>query len=52
MTKNALFTAISRAEKKCFIFAKDKNDIISIQYKEDFNKISLFLEEFNEYELQ
>ena len=52
MTKNALFTAISRAEKKCFIFARDKNDIISIQYKEESNKISLFLEEFNDYELQ
>ena len=43
VTKPALFTAISRAAERCFIFAKDKNEIISLQYKEETNKVSLFL---------
>ena len=51
--KTALYTAISRAKQKCIIVAK-YDDFMKIQrnMRNIDDKISLFLKEFNEYEIE
>jgi exodeoxyribonuclease V alpha subunit len=48
--KKSIYTAISRAKEKCIIISNPK-DFIKLQTNESNNKISLFLEESNDYDI-
>ena len=51
--KTALYTAISRAKNKCIIIAKYDDFLKTQSNKRNIDdKISLFLKEFNEYEIE
>jgi exodeoxyribonuclease V alpha subunit len=49
-SKTALYTAISRAKKRCIIITNEK-DFLSIQRKNHENKVSLFMRESSEYDI-
>jgi exodeoxyribonuclease V alpha subunit len=48
--KKSIYTAISRAKEKCIIIS-NPNDFIKLQTNQSNNKISLFLEESNKYDI-
>lgn len=48
--KKSIYTAISRAREKCIIIS-NPYDFIKLQTNESNNKISLFLEESNDYDI-
>jgi|694.fasta_scaffold38142_6 exodeoxyribonuclease V alpha subunit len=47
--KKSIYTAISRAQEKCIIISHP-NDFVSLQTNNNNNKVSLFLEESNDYD--
>jgi len=47
--KKSIYTAISRAQEKCIVISYP-NDFVSLQTNNNNNKISLFLEESNDYD--
>lgn len=47
--KKSVYTAISRAQKRCIVIA-DENEFINIQ-SNNSNKVTLFMEESNKYDL-
>lgn len=49
--KNTLYTAVSRAQKKCIIIS-NMADFKTIQKKQKDEKTSIFLDEFNDYEFE
>ena len=48
--KKSIYTAISRAREKCIVIS-NPHDFIKLQTNNNNNKVSLFLEESNEYDL-
>ena len=51
--KTALYTAISRAKKRCIVVAKYENFLkVQNNRRAIDDKVSLFLKEFNEYEVE
>jgi exodeoxyribonuclease V alpha subunit len=48
--KKSIYTAISRAREKCIVISNPQ-DFIKLQTNNNNNKVSLFLEESNEYDL-
>jgi exodeoxyribonuclease V alpha subunit len=48
--KKSIYTAISRAREKCIVISNPQ-DFIKLQTNNNNHKVSLFLEESNEYEL-
>ena len=50
ITKQLVFTAISRAKERCFIIC-DETEVITAQ-RQLASNVSLFLREFNEHQFE
>jgi hypothetical protein len=50
ITKKLVFTAISRAQQKCFVICNIRN-LVQVQQQKE-TKVSIFMKEFKSYSLE